>query len=406
MNEQYIIELKKNFPIFKNSDKKPLHYLDNAAITHVPDIVIDSLTHFYKNINSNVHRSTYSLSEKATEEYELAREKIANFIGVKNKNECIFVKNTTEGINLVAHSYLRNIVKPNDEIVISNMEHHSNIVPWYILSKELNLNLKIIPITQNGDLDYKNIEKFLTKNTKFLSIVHISNALGTINEIKSIIDLAHSKNIPVLIDGAQSLLNNMINIFELNCDFFVMSSHKMYGPNGIGLLYAKKKFLDVMTPYQGGGEMIKHVSFSNIIWNDIPYKFEAGTQPIANIIAFGKTIDFFKTLDLPKLIKYKKDLTNYALNKLTKINDVTIIGTPLNRTSIISFTIKGIHPHDFGTIANHFGVCVRTGHHCAMPIMEFYNISSTIRMSLAFYNLQEDIDKLIYSIIESKKIFL
>ena len=406
MNEKIIEQIKKRFPIFKTNIKKnSLHYLDNAAITHVPDVVISSLIDFYSRINSNIRRSAYFLSEQATEEYDKAREKIAFFLGIKDKNNCIFVKNTTEGINLVATSYLKPLLKEDDEILISNMEHHSNIVPWYMLANEKKAKLKIIPILESGDLDYKVINNLLTKNTKIVAITHISNALGTINNIKDIINLAHAKNIPVLIDGAQSLLENLINIEDLNCDFFVMSSHKCYGPNGVGILYAKKKMLDVMEPYQGGGEMIKSVQFTKILWNDNPYKFEAGTQSIANIIAFGKTIDFLQSLDLTKLFLYKKELTIYALNRLEELKNVKIIGHPDQRAAIISFIINNIHSHDFGTIANHYGVCVRTGHHCAMPLMDFYKISSTIRLSLGIYNVKTDIDKLIFSIKESQNIF-
>lgn len=406
MNESYAKKIKLQFPIFKNNPKnKLLHYLDNAAITHVPTSVIKSFNDFYSKINSNVHRSAYYLSELATHEYEISREKISKFINAENASQCIFVKNTTEGINLVANAYLRPILNENDEIIISHMEHHSNIVPWYILAKELNVKLKIIPLLQSGDLDYNEIPNLITHKTKFISLVHISNALGTINNIKHVIDLAHSKNIPILIDGAQSLLNNFINIIDLNCDFFTMSSHKCYGPNGIGILYGKKKALDAMIPYQGGGEMIKHVTFNEILWNDYPYKFEAGTQPIANIIAFGKAIDFLNTIDLQILFNHKNKLLDYALNRLNDVKNVTIIGTPINRAGIISFTIDNIHPHDFGTIANHYGVCVRTGHHCAMPVMDFYKIPSTIRVSLGIYNLKKDIDALIKVIHEAKQIF-
>lgn len=406
MNESYIKKIKAQFPIFKNNPKnKLLHYLDNAAITHVPYPVIKSFSDFYSKINSNVHRSSYYLSELATNEYENAREKIANFIHAESASQCIFVKNTTEGINLVANAYLRPIVKQYDEIIISHMEHHSNIVPWYILAKELNLILKIIPLLKSGDLDYNAIPTLITPKTKFISLVHISNALGTINNIKYVINLANSKNIPILIDGAQSLLNNFVDVIDLNCDFFTVSSHKCYGPNGIGILYGKKKVLDIMNPYQGGGEMIKHVTFTEILWNDYPYKFEAGTQPIANIIAFGKAIDFLKNIDLQNLFDHKKKLLEYTLNRLTEVKNVNIIGTPTNRAGIISFTIDNIHPHDFGTVANHFGVCVRTGHHCAMPIMDFYNIPSTIRVSLGIYNLKTDIDSLIKVIHETKQIF-
>lgn len=406
MNEQDIINIKKKFPIFKkNIRQDDLYYLDNSAITHVPSCTINALTKFYSTINSNVHRGAYYLSEKATEKYEASRAKITEFIGADNTSSCVFVKSTTEAINLVANSYVKPRLKEDDEILISHMEHHSNIVPWYILQEEIKIKIKIIPLLISGDLDYNLIDKLITKKTKFISITHISNAIGTINDIKRIIKIANEKKIPILIDGAQSFLYNKINLKELNCDFFTISSHKMYGPNGLGVLYAKKTHLENMKPYQGGGEMIKYVSFSKILWNDIPYKFEAGTQPIANIIALGSTIDFLNKLDLKSLYDYKRKLTEYALNRLTDIKNVTLIGSPINRAGIISFNIDGIHSHDFGTIASHYGVCVRTGHHCAMPIMDFYNISSTIRISLGIYNYKKDIDKLIEVILKTKEIF-
>ncbi len=401
MNEEFLKNIKNNFPIFK----KKIYYLDNAAITHVPKSTIFSLINFYKKINSNVHRSAYFLSETATIEYEKSREKIAHFIGAEDKSQCIFTKNTTEGINLVANSYVKNIIKKNDEIIISEMEHHSNIVPWFMLSQELKIKIKIIPITKNGELDYNKFENLINEKTKFISLIHISNSIGTINDIKKIIEIAKKKNIKILIDGAQSLANEKINVKDLDCDFFVFSSHKCYGPNGLGVLYAKKDLLNIMKPYQGGGEMIKYVSFSNIIWNEIPYKFEAGTQPIANVIAFGQTIDFLKSINLDEINIYKKEILNYALIKLSEIKGVNIIGNPKNRSSILSFTLDNIHSHDFGTIASHNKVCVRTGHHCAMPIMKFYNISSSIRISLGIYNNKNDIDMLIKSILEAKKIF-
>ncbi len=406
MNEQDIIKIKKEFPIFeKNIKKHEMCYLDNSAITHVPKCTIDELVNFYTTINSNVHRGAYYLSESATEKYEESRKKVADFIGAEDTSTCIFVKSTTEAINLVANSYLKEILKENDEILISHMEHHSNIVPWYILKDEIKIQIKIIPILESGDLDYTSIEKLVNIKTKFISITHISNAIGTVNNIKKIIKLANKENIPILIDGAQSILYDKINVKDLNCDFFTISSHKMYGPNGLGILYAKKKHLKKMKPYQGGGEMIKYVSFSKILWNEIPYKFEAGTQPIANIIALSSTINFLNNINLTKLYAYKKHLTEYAIDKLNKIQYIKIIGNPKERAGIISFNIDKVHSHDFGTIASHYGICVRTGHHCAMPIMEFYKISSTIRISFGIYNEEKDIDKLIKIISETKKIF-
>ncbi|HIH2763298.1 MAG TPA: aminotransferase class V-fold PLP-dependent enzyme [Candidatus Azoamicus sp.] len=406
-NETLIKKIIDNFPILKSKiNGKKLSYLDNAAMTQIPKETIKAFNYYYSNLNSNIHRSSYYLSEKSTEKYEKVRDEIKNFIHAKESNECIFVKNTTEGINLIANSYLKKIAKENDEVLISEMEHHSNIVPWYILSKEIKIKIKIIPLKHSGDLDYDQIKNLISDKTKLISITHISNALGTINNIKYIINEAKKKNIPVLIDGAQSIGCNLtINVKELNCDFLTLSCHKMYGPNGLGILYAKQKYLKEMNPYQGGGDMVKHVTFTDIIWNDIPYKFEAGTQAIANVIAFGETLTFLKKHDINILLEYKKKLLEYTLSKLNKIKFLNIIGCPENRSNIISFTLKNIHPHDFGTIANHYGVAIRTGHHCAMPVMDFYNIPGTIRASLSFYNTKADINNLIKAILEAKKIF-
>ena len=398
--------IKKFFPIFdKKINNNTLHYLDNAAITQVPNVVINTLSEFYTSMNANIHRSAYYISEIATEKYENTRQKIANFICAKESNECIFVKNTTEGINLVANSYVAPKLSPCDEILISHMEHHSNIVPWFLLSKKFNVKLRVIPILKSGDLDYNSFDNLLTSKTKILAITHISNSLGTINNIKYLINKAHQKNIPVLIDGAQSISNVNVNVNDLDCDFFTLSSHKMFGPNGLGVLYAKKQHLKNMIPYQGGGDMIKYLQFSNIIWNDIPYKFEAGTPPIANVIALGSTIDFLNNIDLNTLFLYKKELFKYTINELKNITGLEFIGYPKNRAEILSFIIKGIHPHDFATVANHYGVCVRTGHHCSMPVMDFFGLSSTIRLSLSVYNTEEDIEKLVLSIKKAKDIF-
>lgn len=406
-NKNTITNIINHFPILKSKiNGKSLSYLDNAAMTQVPKITIKAFKEYYSKINSNIHRSAYYLSEIATEKYENVRKYIKNFIKATDEGECIFVKSTTEAINLVANSYIKKIAKKNDEIIISQMEHHSNIVPWFLICKEIGMTLKIIPLMKSGDLDYNKINDLITDKTKLISVAHISNSIGTINDIKTIIQLAHSKNIPILIDGAQSISYNLsINMKELDCDFFAMSAHKMHGPNGLGVLYAKKKFLEKMDPYQSGGDMIKHVSFSKITWNDIPYKFEAGTQSIANVIAFGETIKFLENQDLNFLNEYKKKLFEYTMNRLNEIKDLKIIGAPQNRSNIVSFTINNIHPHDIGTIANHYGVAIRTGHHCAIPVMDFYNIPATARVSLSFYNNKKDINKLINCILEAKKIF-
>ncbi|HIH2762975.1 MAG TPA: SufS family cysteine desulfurase [Candidatus Azoamicus sp.] len=401
-----INEFKRNFPILDiKVNGNDLAYLDNAAITQVPECVITSLVEYYSKYNANVHRGAYYLSELSTEKYENVREKLNKFLNGEDCKNFIFVRSTTEAINLVSNSYLRSILQSGDEILITQMEHHSNIIPWYMLCKEFNVTLKVIPMLTDGSIDYSKIEFLLTSKTKILSVTHVSNAIGTINDIKRIISLAHSFNVPVLIDGAQSFSHCKVDLKDLDCDFYVFSSHKMHGPNGVGFLYAKSFLLDSMAPYQSGGDMIKSVSFSDVIWNDVPYKFEAGTPSIANIIAFGATLDFFDQYDLNSLFLYKKKLFNYLIDKLLNISYVKIIGTPENNSSIISFLLDGIHPHDFSTIANHYGVAVRTGHHCCMPIMNFYNISSSIRVSLSFYNTLSDIDVLIKSIFEARKIF-
>lgn len=406
MNLDFIFKLRKNFPVLdKIVNGYKIGYLDNAAITQVPISVVDSLVYYYFNINSNIHRGVYYLSDIATELYEGTREKIRKYINAGDVKECIFVRGTTEAINLVANSYLKNNLKTGDEIIISQMEHHSNIVPWYLLSNNIGAKLKIIPILESGDLNLGFFEKLISDKTKFVSISHISNSLGTINDIKKIIDISHANNIPVLVDGAQTLGNIKINVKELDCDFYTISSHKMYGPNGVGLLYGKKEFLELMSPYQGGGDMIKHVEFSNIIWNDLPYKFEAGTPAIANVIAFGSCIDFLDNLDFKLLSIYKKNLFNYAINKIGQIPGIRFIGFPKKRIEILSFVIDNVHPHDFGTIADSYGIAVRTGHHCAIPLMNYYKVPSTIRVSLSFYNLYEDIDRLVEAILYTKKIF-
>lgn len=407
MNKWYIEKIRDFFPILKTKvNGYNLVYLDNAAITQVPMCVIDSFKDYYSNVNSNIHRGAYYLSELATEKYENVRILLNDFFCGESHNNFIFVKGTTEGINLVANSFLRPILNENDDILISHLEHHSNIVPWYILCKEKKANLNVLPILPDGRVDYTKLNDFLTYKTKILAITHVSNSIGIVNDLKNIINIAHSKGVPVLIDGAQSFSDCLINLKSLNCDFFVSSSHKMYGPNGVGFLYAKKYFLDKMVPYQGGGDMIKSVSFSNILWNDIPYKFEAGTPSISNVIAFGETIKFLKSLNLVELFDYKKALFNYMYNRLCDVSYVKFVGSPVSNSGILSFLIDGIHPHDFSTIANHYGIAVRTGHHCSMPVMDFYNISASIRTSLGFYNTGDEIDILIKTIFEAKKIFV
>lgn len=407
MNLSYIKNIRDCFPILKNKiNGKNLVYLDNAAITQVPECVITSFINYYSTMNANIHRGAYYLSEVATENYENVRTNLCKFFNGESEKNFIFVRSTTEGINLVANSYLKQFLKSGDEILISHMEHHSNIVPWYVLAKELNIKIKVIPVLLDGTLDYEKIDVLISERTKLVSVCHVSNSIGTINDLKRIIFLAHQKDVPVLIDGAQSFSHCKINLIDIDCDFYSFSSHKMHGPNGLGFLYSKKKFLDKMIPYQCGGDMIKSVEFDDVVWNDYPYKFEAGTPAIANVIAFGETLKFLSNLDLEKLFLYKKSLFEYTYNKLLSIPYLRFVGNPKYNSSIISFLLDGVHPHDFATIANYYGVAVRTGHHCSMPIMKFFNINASIRVSLSFYNDFNEVDTLISSILEAKKIFL
>lgn len=399
--------LRKHFPILntKIANKHPLIYLDNAATTQKPLTVINTINHFYKKHNANTNRGSHYLSDIATLEFETAREKVKQFINAENNAECIFTKGTTEAINLIANSFGGKFLQPGDEIVLSEMEHHANIVPWQLLKSSKNINIKIIPLLKSGELDLNTLDQILSPNTKLVSIIHVSNTLGTINPIKKIIKLAHKYNIPVLIDGAQAINHLKVDVQELDCDFYTFSGHKMFGPTGIGILYGKKYYLNNMPPYQGGGQMILKVSFKETIFNDLPYKFEAGTQPIASAIGLGAAIDYLNQLNLPSLWQHEQDLLAYAKEKLNKINGIQIIGNPSEQISIISFIMDKIHPHDVGTILNNYGIAIRTGHLCTMPIMDFYNIPAVNRVSFSIYNTFEEIDKLYLSLLEIKKIF-
>lgn len=384
---------------------KRLAYLDNASTTQKPQSVIDTLSYYYQNLNANIHRGVHYLSEKATEQYELAREKVKNYINAEHAEECIFVRGTTEAINLVAFSYGQLAVKSGDEILITQMEHHANIVPWKMLCERTGAQLRVLPINHEGELILDNLDDYLRPNTKMIAVTHISNSLGTINPIKEIINSAHNKNIPVLIDGAQSLAHLNIDVQELDCDFYTLSAHKAYGPMGIGVLYAKKKWLEKMPPYQGGGDMILKVTFDEVIYNDIPYKFEAGTQAIADAIGFGAAIDYLASLDKTQVNQQEEKLLSYALSKLKELPGIKFYGQARNKIPILSFTIDDIHPHDIGTILNENGVAVRTGHHCNMPLMDFFGISGTVRASMSVYNTTEDIDQLYDAIIIALKLF-
>ena len=399
-------DIKDNFPILDQQiNGEKIVYLDNAATTQKPKNVINSLINYYSKNNSNIHRGVHTLSQKATENYEESRKIIANFIGASSSKEIIFVRGATEAINLIANSYVKPLLKKDDEIIISQMEHHANIVPWQMICEEKKAKLKIIPINKNGELNLKKFNEIINKKTKFISINHVSNSLGTINPIKEIIKTAHQNKIKIMIDGAQAIQHLEINMNEIDADFYCFSGHKMYAPTGIGILYGKKEILEQMGPYQGGGDMIKSVTFEKTIYNDIPNRFEAGTPNIAGAIALGKAIEYLNEIGISNIAKHESHLLNYATSKLNKINKIKIIGKAKEKAAVISFVIDGIHPHDIGTIMDSHGIAIRTGHHCTQPIMDFYNIPATARASFAIYNTTKDIDKLIEAIKKCIEVF-
>jgi len=390
-----IESIRKDFPILDQEiNGAPLIYFDNAASTQKPTAVINAIKSYYENDHSNVHRGVHSLSIRATELYEASRKKVTDYINANNSNEIIFTKGTTDSINLVAHS-LTNSIKQSDEIVITTMEHHSNIVPWQELCKRTGASLKIAPIDHNGELMIEELEKLLCKNTKILALTHTSNTLGTINPIKEIITMAHHLNIKVLIDGAQAIGHQNIDVQDLDCDFYAFSGHKLYGPTGIGVLYGKEDLLNELEPYQFGGEMILKVTFDETTYNSLPYKFEAGTPNMAGAIGLEKAIGYLESVNLNACVKQETAVTKYALKQLKDFSNIKLIGNSDNRSSIISFTIENIHPHDIGTILNQKGIAMRTGHHCTMPLMDFYNIPGTIRASFSFYNTENEVDEMV-----------
>ena len=398
--------LKENFPILnKKVNNNNLIYLDNASTTQKPNSVIDKINNYYNSTNSNIHRGVHALSQKATNEYENSRHLVKKFIGAKNADEIIFVKGATEGINLVANSYVKPLLAEGDNIIISQMEHHANIVPWQIICEEKKADIKIIPINKNGELEIGELENLINNNTKFISINHVSNTLGTINPIKDIIKLAHKNNIKILIDGAQAVQHMSVNVDDNDADFYCFSGHKMYGPTGVGVLYGKKNILEEMIPYQGGGDMIKSVSFEKTIYNDIPYRFEAGTPNIAGVIGLGEAIKFIEKVTIQEIEEYEKDLLKYATEQISTIKNVRIIGNAQQKACVISFVIDNIHPHDIGTIMDNLGIAIRAGHHCTQPIMDFYDIPATARASFSFYNTKNDVDKLVKAIIKTKEVF-
>jgi len=395
--------IRKDFPILsKKINNKPLIYFDNAATSQTPTSVINSISNYYNNYNANIHRGVHSLSEKATQDFESARTKIKEHFNAGDTKEIIFTSGTTHSINIVANGYT-DILKSGDEIIVSGLEHHSNIVPWQMMTKKNNAKLKVIPLKENGELDLKVFENLISDKTKLVFVNHVSNALGVINPIEKIIEIAHKNGAIVLVDGAQSSAHFDIDLQKLDVDFFTASAHKLCGPTGIGFLYGKKELLDLIPPYMGGGEMISEVTFEKTTYADLPHKFEAGTPNISGAIAFGYALDYLNNIGLDNIKKYEDYLLDYATNKLKQIDGMIIYGDTPNKTSVISFNIEGLHAYDIGSILDKFGIAVRTGQHCAQPIMDYFKISGTVRASFSFINTVEEIDELIKAITFAKQ---
>lgn len=399
--------IRSDFPILKEViNNSPLVYFDNAATTQKPKTVIDAMSHYYSHDNANVHRSIHALSARATEQFEGAREKVRHFINANHTNECIFVRGTTEAINLVAQSFVAPRILPGEEILITHMEHHSNIVPWQMVCKKTGAKLQVAPISLEGDILLDEFEKKLSSNTKFVAITYVSNALGTINPVKKMIDMAHDYGAVVLLDGAQATAHLPIDVKALGCDFYAFSAHKMYGPTGIGVLWGRENLLDNMAPYQGGGEMIDYVTFEATEYAPLPYKFEAGTPNISGVIGMAAALDYLWSLDMEAIAAYEAHLLDYATAALQSVKGYNIIGTAAHKVPIIAFVHGKIHAHDIGTILDSEGIAIRSGHHCAMPLMDFYDVAATSRISLSFYNTEHEIDQCINALHKVKEVFV
>jgi len=397
---------RNDFPILKQAiHGKPLVFLDSAASSQKPQCVIDTLVHYYQQDHANIHRGVYELSVRATKAYEDARVTIQKFIHAPRAHEIIFVRGTTEAINLVAQSYGRSRFQAGDEIIISAMEHHSNIVPWQLLSEQCGTVLRVIPISDSGELDMAAFEKLFTPRTKIVAVTHASNVLGTINPIKEMTKIAHTHHVPILVDGAQALPHMPVDVQDLDCDFYTFSSHKAYGPTGVGVLYGKTELLEKMPPYQGGGEMIETVSFNKSTFKKLPSKFEAGTPNIADTIAFATAIQYLEKIGMQTMVAHDQALLAYATQKLAEIPELRFIGTAKNKVGVIAFVLDDVHPHDIGTVLDHEGIAVRAGHHCAMPLMERFAIPACVRASFGIYNSREDVDALVAGLFEVKRLF-
>jgi cysteine desulfurase/selenocysteine lyase len=399
-------KVREDFPILtRKVHGRPLVYFDTAASAQRPLAVIEAIDHFYRLHNANVHRGVHLLSQEATDLYEAARRSLARFINAGSEREVIFTRGTTESINLVAQSFLRPTVGPGDEILITHMEHHSNIVPWQMLCEQTGASLKVVPINQRGELELDVLETMLSERVKLLGIVHISNALGTVNPIGEVVRMAKRYDIPVLVDGAQAMPHQQVDVQALACDFYCLSGHKMYGPTGIGALWAREDILEDMPPWQGGGEMISKVTFEETVFNELPAKFEAGTPNIAGGVGLGAAVEYLSGLGMDAISAHESRLLEAATAKLSAIENLRIIGTARHKAGVISFTLGDIHPHDLGTVIDHYGVALRTGHHCAMPVMQFFNVPATARVSFGLYNTLEEVDILIDALEQSREMF-
>ena len=401
-----IERVRKDFPILQTLARgKPLVFLDSAASAQKPQAVIDAMVDLYSRSYANIHRGVYELSERSTAAFEATREKVRSFLGAAETREIVFVRGTTEAINLVASSFARARVGEGDEVLITHMEHHSNIVPWQMLCDEKGATLKVAPIDDDGSLIVEEFEKLLGPHTKLAALTHVSNALGTVNPVKDLVRRAHAKGVPVLVDGAQAVPHQRVDVRDLDCDFYAFSSHKLFGPSGVGVLYGKAEHLEAMPPYQGGGEMILSVSFEKTIYNEIPHKFEAGTPDIAGVVGLGAAIDYVEALGLDAIAAHDHELLEYATGALSEVPGLTLVGTAPGKAAVLSFVLDCAHPHDIGTILDQEGIAVRTGHHCAQPVMQRYGISATARASLALYSRREDVDALVAGLAKVREVF-
>ena len=401
-----VAAVRRDFPLLSpETPGRPLVYLDSANTTQKPESVIRASDRFYRETNANIHRSTYRLSEEATAAYEGAREKVRKYLNARSSREIVFTRGTTEAINLLATSFGQAFVKAGDEILITGMEHHSNIVPWQLLCERTGARLRVLPIDDRGDLVLEALDGLLTERTRLLGVVHVSNALGTVNPVKDVVARAHAKGVPVLVDAAQSAPHLGVDVREIDCDFLAFSGHKVYGPTGIGALYGKESFLAQMPPYQGGGDMIASVTFEKSSWAELPYKFEAGTGNLAGAVALGAALDYVTGLGLPRIAAHEHDLVTYATERLSEVRGLRIIGNAREKASVVSFVLGDVHPHDVGTILDQEGVCVRTGHHCAQPVMTRYDLPATVRASFGLYNTREEVDALVAGLRKVLEVF-